>query len=205
MEEYIKKFDYQFYTFLNGYLMPIIIWYILVYIFLYNKVFTNLISIEMLILLLPLLPIVLNIYILYGSNSANIDSYFKGCVTTKITQEQRDIGIVGLFNNKCLNQHFYLSQEMIKDLTNRFYALGYTLLLFMLVVQNTFVKKDDKLQTLIILSFFLSIVGSCITQWFQWEYYITLISQHVASTILSFNISMVLFVVYYLFNKFKTK
>ena len=174
----------------------------MVYTFLYKKTYNSLYSIDSIILFVPLLPIMYNLYILYESNSVNLDTYYKACITTKVTEDQEKKGIVGLFNNKCLNEHFYLSQEIIKDLTNRFYALGYTLFLFMLVVQNTFAKRDANLQVLIILSFFLSIVGSCITQWFQWEYYITLISQHLSSTLLTFNISMILYVIYYLFKKY---
>jgi len=199
--KYDIPYNYKLNVFLYGYLLPIIIWYAIVYMYLYKNLFTSVISYELIILSLPLIIIFINLYILYNKNE-NVQNYYKPCISTDVKESDKKKGIIGYFNNRCLNDHFYLSQEIIGDLTNRFYSLGYILFLFMLVVQNTFDKKDEKLQLIILLSFFLSIIGSCITQWFQWDYYPTLISQHTASTIMTFNISMVIFVMYYLYNKF---
>ena len=198
---YIVNTDFRKDIVIYAYIVPYILWGVMIYYFMYNRLFTSFLSLDGLILCIPLLAGAYNLAMLLVTPHG-IGHYVQPCYESKVTTQQKKNNILGVFDIKCMNGHSELYEDTVKALTERFYGLSYTLFMMMLIVQNTFDKKDVNLVVVIALALLLSIIGSATTQWFQWASYDTLLALHVSTNILEINISMVIYVLLYLGKKF---
>ena len=148
-------------------LSSLLVWAVLIYRYYYLPQHHRDNPITNLILAIPILGIIYNIYLDYQNDGPSPPRTWNFCLDTNIKSKDKKAGIVGYFDYTCLNKHVKDIVNNNAEFTKRLYYLNYLLFFVILVIESAysskmFSKTRSTLINLLGMDCILVIIGSVI-------------------------------------------
>jgi hypothetical protein len=184
---YLRKINYKIFILVIGYLIPIVIWSMVIWKFLYGTYFTSIFSLPGLVSLVPIFIIFYNIYILY-STKTGLNFLVNACFDRNISEKQDEQGIIATGNISCANQmNLYIATHN-HALTKYYYYISYLLFLMLLIIQ--YAKHDtQKTVKIMCLCWIISIIGMMTSVFFGGQNLLSIPFVYTGTSILNINLA----------------
>ena len=127
--------------FWSAQLAPLLIWGVLVYRYYYIPERHHENPITNLMLFVPVLGVLYNIYLAYDHKGPSPPRSWNFCLKTKVKPEDKKKGVVGYFDYTCLNDHGTIMSGRNAEYTKILYYLNYLIFFVVLVIQSVDTKK----------------------------------------------------------------
>ena len=127
--------------FWSAQLAPLFIWGVLVYRYYYIPEHHHENPITNLMLFVPVLGVLYNIYLAYNHKGPSPPRSWNFCLKTKVKPEDKKKGVVGYFDYTCLNDHGTIMSGRNAEYTKSLYYLNYLIFFVVLVIQSVDTKK----------------------------------------------------------------
>ena len=169
--EYFKEFtkgqkgDYIFWI---ASALPLVLWIFLILKYYVKKgMYKDIHPYTNFFLLMPFIGIFFNIFLSVHDAGPTLPVNWGFCLSTKIPQQEKEKGVVGLYDYTCYQQQNELSYSYVETYINRLYYINYILLFLVIIIQSNFRKfvgkikrKNSILLNLLCISALLGILGS---------------------------------------------
>ena len=127
--------------FWSAQLAPLFIWGVLVYRYYYIPEHHHENPITNLMLFVPVLGVLYNIYLAYNHKGPSPPRSWNFCLKTKVKPEDKKKGVVGYFDYTCHNDHSTIMSGRNAENTKSLYYLNYIIFFVVLVIQSVDTKK----------------------------------------------------------------
>ena len=127
--------------FWSAQLAPLFIWGVLVYRYYYIPEHHHENPITNLMLFVPVLGVLYNIYLAYNHKGPSPPRSWNFCLKTKVKPEDKKKGVVGYFDYTCHNDHSTIMSGRNAEYTKSLYYLNYLIFFVVLGIQSVDTKK----------------------------------------------------------------
>jgi len=199
MNKYITKFKNIRYVYALSFIIPLIGWIFVLYKFYFkNKEYKNHGVLGLIIVSLPIINIIYNVYINFKDRKKINIASWKSCFSTDLDKKEKENGVVLKWDTKCFDYQSDVVNHFTLQWTERLYYINYIIFMIAIIYVTNFdkqiVSKKDNLFNFIIVGLLSGVIGISLELYTN-QYLYSMIYFRFISSIIAINIGALLVVI----------